>query len=324
MTVSVCMGIYNGEKYIEEQLLSILEQTRAAEEVILCDDNSTDNTVKLVDQFINDHHLQGSWKLYCNETNKGYPDNFYHAMSLCTGDIVFLADQDDIWHKAKIENMMKVFEQHPEAKAVCCKFGLMDAEGKDIHTVMAPTRTNGTGQLRNVSIADVFYKCEWPGMVMAYRNVWYHDVWHHNLCYCGSESEWSSLMIPHDFFICAKAAEEKGFLQLDEELAYHRRHDNNAGGEEHRFDKLLNKQRKLKEIEDYLVILNGFAEGKVLQTEEGRVALQRKLASMQGRYDALCSGKISRVIKNAWQQRREVRLATMLCDVVIVKQEGQL
>lgn len=314
MTVSVCMGIYNGENYIEEQLLSILKQTRVPDEVILCDDNSTDRTVELVEQFLKERHLQESWKLYRNEENKGYPGNFYYAMSLCTGDIVFLADQDDIWQEEKIDKMVKVFEQCSEAKAVCCKFGLVDAEGKDIHSLMSPTHTNGTGQLRKVTIADVFYKCEWPGMVIAYRNAWYRDT-----RYRDSEKGWNVFCIPHDFFISAGAAEENGFLQLDEELAYHRRHDNNAGGEEHRFHKLLNKQRKLKEIEDYLAILNGFTEDKVLQTEEGEAALQRKLSSMQGRYDALRSGKISKVIKNAWQQRKEVRLATVLCDVVIVK-----
>ena len=314
MKISVCMGIYNGENYIEEQLLSILRQTRKADEVILCDDNSTDRTREIVQRFISQNCLQKNWKLLQNTINKGYPGNFYHAMSLCTGDIVFLADQDDIWHKEKIEKMVCIMEQQKEAKAVCCKFGLIDAEGKDIYTVMAPTRTIGTGQLRNVTIADVFYKCEWPGMVMAYRNEWYR-TW-------GMKQE--NHCIPHDFLISARAAEEHGFLQLDEELAYHRRHENNAGGEEHRLSRLLNKHRKLQEIENYLNILYAFTERKVLQTEEGILALQCKLQSMQGRYDALRSGKISRVIKNAWKQREEVRLATVLCDIAIVKRKDNL
>lgn len=317
MKISVCMGLYNGEKYIEEQLLSILEQTKAPEEVILCDDNSTDNTVELVQDFIARHQLQESWKLYQNKENKGYPGNFYYVMSLCLGDIVFLADQDDIWHKEKLEKMVTAMEQCPDAKVICCKFGLIDDGGKDLHALMAPTKTNGTSQLRKVTISDVFYKCEWPGMVIAYRNEWWRDDRNR-----GSEPGGNTLSIPHDFYISARAAEEKGFLQLDEELAYHRRHDNNTGGEEHRLRRLLNKQRKLKEIEDYLEILNAFARDEVLQTEEGRAALQCKLESMQGRYDALRSGKIRSVLQNAWQQRREVRLATVLCDLAIVKQKG--
>lgn len=307
--ISVCMGIYNGENYIEEQLLSILQQSRQPDEVILCDDNSTDGTIELVQRFIEENKLQEKWHLSRNEENKGYPGNFYYAMSLCTGEIVFLADQDDIWHKEKIEKMTQVMELHPEAKAICCKFGLIDGEGKDIHTVMSPAKTKGTGQLRTISIADVFYKCEWPGMVMAYRNEWYRT--------CVAMQPGSR--IPHDFLISALAAEEDGFLQMDEELAYHRRHQNNAGGEEHRLARLLNKKRKMKEVSDYLGHLENFEQERVLRTEKGRKALDEKHRSMRERYEALQSGKISMVVANAWKNRRNVRLATVVCDVMIVK-----
>ena len=57
MTISVCMGIYQGARYLEEQLLSILHQTCPADEVILCDDGSKDRTVELVREFIREHHL---------------------------------------------------------------------------------------------------------------------------------------------------------------------------------------------------------------------------------------------------------------------------
>lgn len=329
MKISVCMGIYNGEKYIEEQLSSLLHQTRRPDEVILCDDGSRDRTVEKIEHFIEENNLQDNWKLYLNEQNKGYPGNFYYAMSLCTGDVVFLADQDDIWHPAKIEKMIKVLEERSDAKCVCCKFGLIDGEGHDIHSIMAPAQTNGTGELRNVSIADVFYKCEWPGMVMAYRNAWYR-TWaaptQNPAAQISMEQthaeqiQTQELTIPHDFLVCARAAEEGGFLQMDEELAYHRRHDSNTGGEEHRLKKLLSKPRKMKEIEAYLHILDAFSHEKVLQTQEGIEALQRKVCSMHGRYDALCSRKIRKVLRNAWKQRKEVRPATVICDLLIVKQ----
>ena len=308
MTVSVCMGIYNGEKYIEEQLYSILHQTKAPEEVILCDDGSTDQTVEIVKKFIRENRLENCWFLYQNEENKGYPDNFYYACSLCTKDIVFLADQDDIWHERKIERMCTVFAKNPQAKSVCCKFGLIDAEGVDIHSLMTPTKSKETGKLRQVTIEDVFYKCEWPGMVMAYRRVWAEE-WLR--CYSA---------IPHDFLICARAAEENGFWQLDEELAYHRRHDANVGGEEHRLKKLLNKGRKLEEIEKYRKILGAFAEEAVFSTEHAKEQLMQKISAVEGRYRALQSGKIRVVIKNACNHKKYTRIATVVCDVAIVKQ----
>lgn len=308
MTVSVCMGTYNGETYIEQQLNTILRQTKAPEEVILCDDGSTDNTVSIIERFIRKNGLDGKWKLYRNKINKGYPSNFYYACSLCNEEIVFLADQDDIWKNDKIEKMCRVMEKNPGAKSVCCKFNLMDEKEQEIHSIMAPTHAHETGEVRNVPVEEIFYKCQWPGMVMAYRRDWYES--------------WTkgNYQIPHDFLIVARAAEEGGFFQLDETLAYHRRHDHNTGGEEHHIRKLLNRDRKLKEIRDYLQILQQFLKEEVLATHTAKLLLNRKTTVMQQREAALQSGRISAVIKNAWKNRKYVRLATAVCDVIIVKQ----
>lgn len=308
MTVSVCMGTYNGETYIEQQLNTILRQTKAPEEVILCDDGSTDNTVSIIERFIRKNGLDGKWKLYRNKINKGYPSNFYYACSLCNEEIVFLADQDDIWKNDKIEKMCRVMEKNPGAKSVCCKFNLMDEKEQEIHSIMAPTHAHETGEVRNVPVEEIFYKCQWPGMVMAYRRDWYES--------------WTkgNYQIPHDFLIAARAAEEGGFFHLDETLAYHRRHDHNTGGEEHHIRKLLNRDRKLKEIRDYLQILQQFLKEEVLATHTAKLLLNRKTTVMQQREAALQSGRISAVIKNAWKNRKYVRLATAVCDVIIVKQ----
>lgn len=319
MTTSVCMGIFNGAKYIEEQLDSILRQTKPADEVILCDDNSTDGTVEIVREFIRDHNLQESWKLFCDGENRGYPGNFYYAMNLCTKDVVFLADQDDVWDERKLERMCDVLADRPETHAVCCKFGLIDGEGRRIRTAMTPTHSKDTGTLREITIEDVFYKCEWPGMVTAYRNAWFRQ-WSSLWAESGDQAVHGR--IPHDFLVCAGAAEEQGFLQIDEELALHRRHESNTGGEEHRLRKLLNRNRKLQEIATYLDILQAFEQGQVLRTRRGKAALGQKLLSMQGRYEALRSGKIGNVIRNAAANRRNVRLATVVCDLLIVWQKG--
>lgn len=313
MTTSVCMGIYNGENYIEEQLTSLLRQTRRAEEVILCDDNSTDRTVAIVSGFIETNHLQESWKLFQNRENKGYPGNFYYAMSLCKMEVVFLADQDDIWDEHKIERMCAVLERHPQAYVLACKFGLMDAADKRIHAVMAPSHSLETGRLRQVGLREIFRKYQWPGMVLAYRNGWYGRRRRGLHCTQGG------LGLPHDIFLCAMAAEDRGFFQMDEELAYHRRHSNNTAAEEHRVGKLLQKDRKLWEIERYLEMLGEFQEWQVLRTEAGKRTLREKTRAMEGRYEALQSGKIWRVLRAAARDWRQVRVATVVCDLVIVR-----
>ena len=377
MTVSVCMGIYNGEKYIEEQLDSILRQTRRAEEVILCDDCSTDRTVEIVRLFIEKHGLGESWRLCCNKENRGYPGNFYYAMSLCAGDVVFLADQDDIWAETKLERMCAVLEEHPEAEVLACKFGLMDGEGERIHAVMAPSRSLGTRKLRQVGLREIFRKYQWPGMVLAHRNGWYRE---RGMGICGQESPGqkgartageaeecheemgqsrkdgnqshaetgqsredrsrshedaghhgedgsgpcgngeSEFKVPHDIFLCAMAAEEGAFFHMDEELAHHRRHEDNTAAEEHRVGKLLQKKRKLWEIEKYLRMLGEFEERRVLRTEVGKRILREKTQAMEGRYEALQSGRIWRVLRAAARDWRQVRGVVVVCDLVIVRE----
>ena len=82
MTVSVAIALYNGSRFIEEQLDSLRTQTVMPNEVIMCDDGSTDNTVEIVKAYIEKYNLQENWKIYINEKNLGYAKNFYHAMNL--------------------------------------------------------------------------------------------------------------------------------------------------------------------------------------------------------------------------------------------------
>lgn len=99
--VSVCMATYNGEKYIKEQIASILSQLSADDEIIISDDNSTDNTLEIVSSF-NDNRI----KIFKNNLGKGYSNNFENAISHAIKDVIFLSDQDDIWMADKVKKMM--------------------------------------------------------------------------------------------------------------------------------------------------------------------------------------------------------------------------
>ena len=96
--VSIAMATYNGEKYLKEQLDSIYAQTYKDIEVIVCDDCSSDKTVEILDEYKEKYGL----KYYINEKNLGFKKNFEKAISLCSGDFIALADQDDIWIENKI------------------------------------------------------------------------------------------------------------------------------------------------------------------------------------------------------------------------------
>lgn len=103
--VSVCMATYNGEKFIKEQVDSILCQLALEDELIISDDNSSDSTLDILSSYHDDRI-----KIFSFDRDKKGLDavqcvttNFENALSKATGDFIFLADQDDIWHKDKIE-----------------------------------------------------------------------------------------------------------------------------------------------------------------------------------------------------------------------------
>ncbi|XOB61352.1 glycosyltransferase family 2 protein [Campylobacterota bacterium DY0563] len=98
--ISVAMCTYNGGKYLKEQLDSIINQTYKNIEIIICDDGSTDNTIDIIKNYSKKYNFI---KLFQNETNLGFVKNFEKSISLCKGDYIALADQDDIWKVNKLE-----------------------------------------------------------------------------------------------------------------------------------------------------------------------------------------------------------------------------
>ncbi|KQS95219.1 glycosyltransferase [Chryseobacterium sp. Leaf394] len=116
MKISVAICTYNGEKYLAEQLDSILSQTVKADEIVICDDGSKDGTVEMLQQYQRQH--PALFKIMINETNLGYFKNFEKAIYSCTGDTIITSDQDDIWKLNKIEATQSFFLENPEFEGV--------------------------------------------------------------------------------------------------------------------------------------------------------------------------------------------------------------
>ena len=104
--VSVVMAVYNGEKYIKDQLNSILSQIDDSTEVIISDNGSIDNTLEIIKEF-KDPRI----KLYQNEEYKGSAFNFEYGLKKASGNIIFLSDQDDIWLENKFSICIKWLEK---------------------------------------------------------------------------------------------------------------------------------------------------------------------------------------------------------------------
>jgi glycosyltransferase involved in cell wall biosynthesis len=92
MKVSVCIATYNGAEFIREQINSIIAQIAQSDEIIISDDNSSDNTLEII-RSLND----GRIKIFTNKGERGYTANFENALKNTSGDIIFLSDQDDVW-----------------------------------------------------------------------------------------------------------------------------------------------------------------------------------------------------------------------------------
>ncbi|WP_035673924.1 glycosyltransferase family 2 protein [Flavobacterium sp. 83] len=116
MKISVCMATFNGEKFIKEQLQSILKQLSDTDEIIISDDGSSDDTINIISSF-SDPRIKliptDSSKLKHSKQSKSYQvtQNFENALSYATGDYIFLSDQDDVWEDDKVAGCVLLLKE---------------------------------------------------------------------------------------------------------------------------------------------------------------------------------------------------------------------
>lgn len=108
--ISVAMCTYNGAKFVMEQLESIQNQTLLPDELIVCDDGSTDDTLTLVENFAKKASFPVH--IFRNDSKLGVTKNFEKALTACQGDLLFLADQDDCWMPEKVAHLSKAFSEN--------------------------------------------------------------------------------------------------------------------------------------------------------------------------------------------------------------------
>jgi len=137
MRISVVLCTCNGERFLPAQLESIVAQTQRPDEIIACDDASTDNSPALLDAFA--ARMQGhgvNVQVHRQPDNLGVVDNFSDALRRASGDVVFLCDQDDLWHPHKIERMAAEFTRRPGLELLHTDADLIDAQGHPLgHTL---------------------------------------------------------------------------------------------------------------------------------------------------------------------------------------------
>jgi len=173
--VSVCMATRNGERFIAQQIASILCQLGCNDELVISDDGSSDTTSMII-AACGDPRV----RLLYNPEPGSPVRNFEHALRYAQGEYIFLADQDDLWESDKIKVQTGLLATYDAVVSDCC---LIDASGELLADSFFALRGSGKGFWKNL------YKNSYLGCCMAFRrrileqalpfpaNIAMHDIW---------------------------------------------------------------------------------------------------------------------------------------------------
>jgi glycosyltransferase involved in cell wall biosynthesis len=221
--ISVCMATYNGKRFVHEQLVSILQQLRPEDEVIVVDDRSTDSTSEIVTG-TNDVRIL----LIEHRERQGIVGSFEHAVRSASGDIVFLCDQDDIWAPTKVSKVMKVFAEQPTVSLVTTNHLVIDDEGRPCVDKKLRRRSFDHRLMPNL------FSNRFQGSTMAFRATLLPSLLPFPKgCY-----------VLHDAWIGLRNTAIGGRCEyLDEDLLFYRRHTHNASYSVNLLQKALKRLR---------------------------------------------------------------------------------
>lgn len=194
MRLSVALCTFNGSKFLQAQLDSLLAQERLPDEVVVGDDASTDETWDRLQVFARSAEARGvKVRLTRRATNLGYVKNFSQTLSQADGDVVFLCDQDDLWHPRKLALMEPAFAADPDLLLLCTDARLVDEHGQSLGKALFDALNLTATDLRAVHAGrafDAVLLCRTmvTGATMAVRRRlidlalpvepgWIHDEW---------------------------------------------------------------------------------------------------------------------------------------------------
>ncbi|MBB6454510.1 glycosyltransferase involved in cell wall biosynthesis [Salirhabdus euzebyi] len=210
MMISVCMATYNGEKFVIQQLESVLKQLNDTDEIIVVDDGSKDRTVELIKRNFGERV-----KVNLNENNLGVIKSFEKAIKMAKGEYIFLCDQDDVWEEVKVSKILEAFKNE-NAMLVTHDALVVDASFEVIH----PSWNEYNGNKVKQNIIGNLLKNAFTGCMMAFRkelvpyivpfpqSIEMHDQWIALVC----------------------KIEKKKIVHLSEPLMKYVRHGNNVTG----------------------------------------------------------------------------------------------
>lgn len=216
MNYSVALCTYNGEKYIADQLASILDQTVPPTEIVVSDDGSGDRTLQIVKRILSSSQVR--YSILHHTENHGVTGNFFSAITACHEAIIFTSDQDDVWVREKAEKMLPFFSD-PETLLVFSDGELVSGRLEPLGTTIF--QANGVSErfLKEKDWMTYLYS-NWivTGATMALRASLMDGV-----------SEFPKGWL-HDAFLAVKAASMNGLAACEDKLILYRQHESNTVG----------------------------------------------------------------------------------------------
>ncbi len=221
--ISVALCTFNGEKYLSTQITSILNQSMKVDEIVVCDDGSSDKTLDILNEIKKDSETTIS--IHINDHQLGVSKNFEKAINLCKGDVIFLSDQDDIWAKNKVETIYNWFAAHPEHDAVFTNAVVINADGEKAmdQTLWDCVGFNKSLQksFANGLSLETFFLNRATGATMAFRK---------SLSFPFSQycNQWKNIL--HDYCLALKALDGNKLGCINLPLISYRLHGNQQSG----------------------------------------------------------------------------------------------
>ncbi len=228
--ISVCIPTYNGERFISDQLNSILSQLNENDEVIISDDGSTDKTIDII-KALNDKRIVLSEK----NNFKSPVYNMENALKMAKGDYIFLSDQDDIW----VENKVKLIcAKLKDNILVISNASIVDENLNIIEASYFDWKKSGKGFWKN------FHKNTYIGCAIAFRKELLNYI-----------LPFPKNLAMHDIWIGLMAELTDNVLFLDENLILYRRHENNLTYDINRTDERLSDNSLIYKLSYRFLIL---------------------------------------------------------------------
>ncbi len=290
--ISVAMATYNGEKYILEQLGSIMEQTMPVDEVIIHDDVSKDKTVEVIEDFISKNHYENIIKVVRNKDNLGYASNFMAALRDTTGDYVFFCDQDDLWINDRVEKMISMMEKNAEIELMGSEFEPFkcDQDAPDVpRWELKKFKNDDSLEKLEFNSENIFIGCQGCTMVMTRKFLEkVDDYWYEG---------WA-----HDEYVWKLALADEGLYFYHRKTLKRRLHSNNVTlHKEHEKGKRLKYLRELKKShKQTIVYLNHLHIEKAINDVEygrNRSLLLKHIKATQLRIDLIEKKRIFNSIR---------------------------